>query len=330
MGKILTITIPSYNVEEFLNPLLKSFVSLHLENDLEILVVNDGSKDDTLKIAKEFAIQFPNLIRVIDKVNAGHGSTINVGILKATGQYFKLLDADDWLEAEALKKMISFLKKESVDMVVSPYLEFNDKTKRQSIVYPFKPNNLRESVDYAYGHGIYKVPPMHSIIYKTSILKENFLDIKVDENSFYVDVEYILYPIKFIKTIKYTCSPLYVYRINREGQSTSVDKFIKNKAQHKQVLVNINEHMSSMGMNNSIVCSRISEMIAAHFKIILLQKIRKSTYQELKNFKREIDWNFNYKIEDMNEPIQFLIKSHFLIFPVLHFLALWKAKLGEW
>ena len=100
MGKLLTISIAAYNVEKFIK---KTLDSLIVDSDeLEVLIVNDGSKDETLKIAKEYEIKYPNIFRAIDKENGGYGSTINTGIIEATGKFFKQLDGDDWFETESI------------------------------------------------------------------------------------------------------------------------------------------------------------------------------------------------------------------------------------
>ena len=97
MAKVLTIVIPAYNVEQYIDRCLES-VTTHVDSldDLEIIVVNDGSKDNTLELAQRYAVKYPQSVRVIDKPNGGWGSGINRGIEEATGKYLKTLDSDDW------------------------------------------------------------------------------------------------------------------------------------------------------------------------------------------------------------------------------------------
>ena len=92
MQKILTITIPSYNVEAYIAATLDTMVTINNLDLLEILVVNDGSKDNTVAVAQQYVDKYPNSVRIIDKENGGHGSTINAGIREATGKYFKVVD----------------------------------------------------------------------------------------------------------------------------------------------------------------------------------------------------------------------------------------------
>ena len=98
--KILTITVPSYNVEKFLENTLDSFVDERVLDAIEVLVVDDGSKDRTAEIGKGYEAKYPGTFRVISKENGGHGSTINRGIKEARGKYFKVVDGDDWVDKD--------------------------------------------------------------------------------------------------------------------------------------------------------------------------------------------------------------------------------------
>lgn len=91
MKKVITIVIPTYNMEKYLSNCLESFIYDKQTNDIEVLIVNDGSKDNSINIANEYAKKYPNIFKVIEKENGGHGSTINAGLKVATGKYFKLI-----------------------------------------------------------------------------------------------------------------------------------------------------------------------------------------------------------------------------------------------
>ena len=126
MEKILTITVPSYNVEKFLNQTLNSFIHDEILDDIEVLIVDDGSKDHTAEIGKEYEEKYPQSFRVISKENGGHGSTINRGIAEAKGRYFKVVDGDDWVNTEDFVRLIQKLKGCSADYVFTNYYEVND------------------------------------------------------------------------------------------------------------------------------------------------------------------------------------------------------------
>lgn len=330
MDKLLTIVVPSYNVEKYILNLMEKLIKVNRLNQIEIIIVNDGSTDKTLELSNKCANSFPDVIKVINKENGGHGSAINVGIQEANGKYFKLLDADDWLNINAVDNLLPQLVSETADLIVSPYYEFDDKKHTYKIYNPF--SRLKEGFGYTYGDSFKSIPPMHAIIYRTDILKDNFDQIKVDENSFYVDVEYIIYPSVFVNKIKYYPNPIYIYRINEVGQSTSIKKLIQNKNQHNNVMHNINGYIQSVNTSVddaklNLMTNRLSEMIAAQFKIILSQKINLRTFHELTELFNDINGNFNYNVKKMNLPIQILILSKFTMFPLLHGLTMLKAKL---
>ena len=102
MCKILTIAIPAYNMEKYVGRCLDSVLHTAMTNTIEVLLINDGSKDSTLRIAQEYATKWPETLRVINKPNGGWGSAINCAISEAAGKYFKILDADDWFDTQAL------------------------------------------------------------------------------------------------------------------------------------------------------------------------------------------------------------------------------------
>ena len=235
MSKILTITIPSYNVEKYIDKCVQSMLVESILDDIEILIVNDGSKDSTPEIAKGYVEKYPQTVRLIDKENGGHGSTINAGIREATGKYFKVVDGDDWLNTENLKKFITLLKERDEDVIASNFLCIQDET------YEVLAEKRVTSNKYAYGKAckmdeweVEEVIKMHGLTIRTSILKEN--DITIDEHCFYVDCEYIAYPMPFVKTVYYDDEFIYMYRLGRNGQSMDIKSMQRNRAMHMKVL----------------------------------------------------------------------------------------------
>src|SRR5690554_2632255 len=106
--KLITFAVPSYNSQDYLHKCIESL--LLAGNECEIIIINDGSTDNTLKIAKDYQNKYPNIIKVIDKENGGHGSGVNSGLKAASGLYFKVVDSDDWADAEGLKTLINTIK----------------------------------------------------------------------------------------------------------------------------------------------------------------------------------------------------------------------------
>ena len=90
--KILSVVIPAYNMEKYLDECIGSITRSEFIDSIEIIVVNDGSKDDTSRIAHNWELRFPQSVRVVDKENGGHGSAINLGARICVGKYFKILE----------------------------------------------------------------------------------------------------------------------------------------------------------------------------------------------------------------------------------------------
>ena len=106
--KIITVTVPSYNAKDYLDRCLTSFITdcEEINNKIEVLIVNDGSTDETERVASQYVQKHPEMFRLINKENGGHGSGINTGITNANGKYFKIVDADDWVNKEAFGKYV--------------------------------------------------------------------------------------------------------------------------------------------------------------------------------------------------------------------------------
>ena len=121
MSKIFTVTIPAYNVEKYLDEILPTYLDERLLDDIKLLIVNDGSKDSTAEIGRRYEEKYPNTVRLINKENGGHGSTINTGIKEASGKYFKVIDGDDWVDTEELVKFIAYLKNADTDIILTPF-----------------------------------------------------------------------------------------------------------------------------------------------------------------------------------------------------------------
>ncbi|MBR5932087.1 MAG: glycosyltransferase family 2 protein [Lachnospiraceae bacterium] len=217
MEKVLTFSVAAYNVEKYLEKLLDSIIVAGMNEDIEVLVVNDGSTDRTSEIALQYEARFPEMIKHVGKENGGHGSTINKGIELATGKFFRALDGDDWVDSESLKKVLAELKKTDADLVVVDYIDaYEDGTRELNTM-----KNLKSGQTYPFDDIVDLIDwcTYHYTIYKTSILKEHH--IRLTEHCFYVDSEFCLYPIPYVKDMLYLDHPLYCYRLGYDEQSVS-------------------------------------------------------------------------------------------------------------
>ncbi len=236
--KLLSIAIPAYNVEKYLKDAIAPYLVLDAKGSLEVLIINDGSKDSTLQLAKQYEEQYPEMIRVIDKENGGHGSAVNAGIVHARGKYFKVVDGDDWVDAEVLDKVLKELVSLNVDMIATGYTVIYEETGQKEEVHISKVEYGKEYRFLDICENIEHIG-MHSIIYRTKILQEN--QVRLDEHCFYVDVEYDLFPLKWVDTVIFYDDLLYQYRVGRPGQSVSMQSMIKNRNNHDRVIRRIME-----------------------------------------------------------------------------------------
>lgn len=220
--KILTISIAAYNVEQYISKAIETCI-LSSENKyfVEVIVVNDGSSDNTSQIAHSYEIQYPQIVTVIDKKNGGYGSTINCSLKHAHGKYFKLLDGDDWFVTDSLEVFIAELKNCEEDVVFTNLLcDYGKRRKNIEVDLPIgnaiNIEDVCEKTNFL----------MQYVTYKTSVLKRN--NIVISEKCFYTDMEFVILPLPFVKYIRYLNIVLYVYRLNVPTQSVSINGIKKH------------------------------------------------------------------------------------------------------
>lgn len=244
---LLSISIASYNVSKFITQILCNLLRSKYADKLEILVVNDGSKDNTVETVQTFIDKYykekgQSVVRLIDKPNGGHGSTINKGIELATGKYFRLLDGDDYFVIDQFDKFLEVLDKEESDMVITEYYEDFSVTGefKKTILYRNLVSGVKYTFDELCAPGKEKIdwgPLLHTSTYKTKLLQE--LNFKIDEHCFYVDNEFNLMGTFVSNSV--TFYPLYVYSyyLGRQGQSVSPESYKKNVKQLERVCLRI-------------------------------------------------------------------------------------------
>jgi len=234
-NKLLTISVAAYNMEAYLNRCVDSLLIPEICSDIEVIIVNDGSTDKTLGIALEYQNNFPDTIKVINKPNGGYGSATNCAIDAATGEYFKILDADDWFDKKAFKFFICFLKKSNNDLVITHYSKENA-CNNDSYPVCYKGIQFEKTyelekfciLDMTGESGF----AMHTMTYRTEILRKN--NFRVSE-CFYSDVDYSVYPLAYVKSLVFVDVILYKYLIGRDGQSVSCSGLIKHFDDHLYV-----------------------------------------------------------------------------------------------
>jgi Glycosyltransferases involved in cell wall biogenesis len=232
--KLLSIAVPSYNSQDYLGRCLDTLVQGGEE--VEVIVVDDGSTDHTADIAREYCRKYPQIVRLEQKENGGHGSAVNLGLAAATGKYFKVVDSDDWLNIPAYRKALSILRSQSaLDLLVANYVyEYFYNGKRHVVRFRnVFPKDRIIGWENMQRTRISQLMIMHALIYRTELLRE--CGLKLPEHTFYVDNLVAYIPLPYVKTIYYADCDLYRYFIGREDQSVNTRVMIRRIDQQLRV-----------------------------------------------------------------------------------------------
>ncbi|MGT2828916.1 glycosyltransferase family 2 protein [Streptococcus hillyeri] len=234
---LLTIAIPSYNASEYLHYCVNSLVIGG--NQVEILIINDGSSDETATVGTRLEAQFSN-VRLVNQENKGHGGAVNTGLREAKGQYFKVVDSDDWVDSRAYLKILETLnhlneEQTPVDAFVSNFVyEKEGLSRKKSMRYDgILPEGRVFGWDEVgdFSKGQYMM--MHSLIYRTELLRE--VNFELPEHTFYVDNLFVFTPLQAVKNMYYLPVDFYRYFIGREDQSVNEKVMIKRIDQQLKV-----------------------------------------------------------------------------------------------
>lgn len=268
LEKILSIVIPTYNMEAYLRRCLDSVTREDVPSSLELIVVNDGSTDTSLAIMQEYAQKRPDIVNIIDKSNGHYGSCVNAALGIATGKYFRILDADDWFDTDQLIRFLRSAEAIDVDLIMTPRTEHRQD---RIVTYSMKdmPSIILSKADFdkiPYGNLI-NLLSMHSMTYNLSLLKS--LELKLQEGICYTDTEFYLLPLEYIKTFIYLPQNLYQYQLNRDGQSMDFEVFKKNRHQFFIVLKRILEEKASSV--DTITQKRIQSLLETYYGMLLFE-----------------------------------------------------------
>ena len=222
--KLITFAVPCYNSAAYMRHCADTLLTGG--DQVEIILVDDGSADETGAIADEYAQRYPNIVRAIHQPNGGHGEGVNQGLRNAQGMYYKVVDSDDWLNEDALQRVLTKLRElsqgeEPLDMMVCNYVyehvaEGISKVVRYTDVFP-------EGKVFTWADlGRWKPSEyllMHSVIYRTELLRG--MGLQLPKHTFYVDNIFVYVPLPHVKTIYYLDVDMYRYFIGRDDQSVN-------------------------------------------------------------------------------------------------------------
>lgn len=266
--KLLSIIIPTYNMEKYLPRCLDSLLIKEDLNLLEVWVVNDGSKDKSSEIGHQYADKYPGVFHVIDKPNGNYGSCINAALKVLTGKYVKVLDSDDYFNTEALMNVIKRLKQTHADVVLTNFTMLDIVNNSQSYIdLGLKDNSLmfpdkQIIVDYE----------MHTTIYKSELLrKHNYYQ---TEGISYTDTEWTFYPFLYAHDVVFFQENLYQYIMGREGQTIGAETFCKHIEMMETILKRIFRYLSQEQIH-------LSPTRKNHLEFYLKKKVWQIYYNEL-------------------------------------------------
>lgn len=305
--KVLSVVIPAYNTELYLERCLDSLLyNESVIQYLDIIVVDDGSSDDTSKLANRYRKLYPESISVLEKENGGHGSAVNAGIKVATGKYVRIVDSDDWVDVDNFEEYVKKLKKEKADIVVTDVrrqqlydeseLNFRFKEKND------KPIPIGKIEDKVMEDDFFFEFSMHSMTVKTEKLREVWGS-GLLEKTFYVDQQFVAKVFMCARTyIEYNFN-IYMYFIGRPEQSMG-DGFFKHIDDHERVLkwlLKTTRDKNLPKYYKKIVSRQIVLMLGTHYKAYANQvRLPKNKKKEIKSFDKYLRKNYSnyyYKSE---------------------------------
>lgn len=320
--KILTITVPAYNVEAYLRECLDSFIIDEILSDIEVIVVDDGSKDRTAQIASRYVERYPDTFILYSKENGGHGSTINTGIRLAKGKYFKVVDGDDWVQRDDFIKLINFLKISDSDLVLTNYywIEHTTKQVRKKLTPAWKSTQFGKEYRF---EDISKelFLRMHAVTVKTCIYRDN--NIKIDEKKYYVDQEYVLFLAPYIDSITLLNSNVYMYRLGLDGQSMNIRSLQKNVKQHYSVLKRLLlfyaelEKMKVESFRLDFLAKGIAAMVGSQIKIYLSFPMGQAYKKEILELELLLKKQYPKIYQGVRQPaVRLLRRTNYLLYPL--------------
>lgn len=317
MGKLLSVSIAAYNVEKYLHDVLSCFLAEEVLEKCEIIVVSDGSKDQTPVIAKEYVEKYPDTFVLIDKENGGWGSTLNAAMKIATGKYFKQLDGDDLFEIEQLPLYLKSLEEKDADVIVTPYRSFDDKTGEEieTIVEArdLPRNQILSIADVASQMNV----AMHACTFKTEVLRKG--RVELTEKCFYTDAEFTLKALNHSKTVEFVDILVYLYRLSRSGQSVSNEGLKKHYLEHHKVLLGLLQYEAKEAREEYKIFfkKKIEEMVGIQYAIFMMLDSSKLHQKEFKEFDTIMKEKYPQYYPAGGKKLKLLRMSKFMLYPFI-------------
>ena len=300
MDKI-SVIVPAYNAEKTIGKCLETLVNQTYDN-MEIIVIDDGSKDGTLKILKDYQKKYPNKFIIISRENKGIGYTRNEGIKKATGKYLGFIDSDDYVELEMYEHLLEHMRKTKSDIVVCDYYQFDENKRIIKKVTDFEPTTLLNSPNL--------INEINTAPWNKLYKKEIFDDIEYPENLKYEDLSTVLFALLKANKIAKLNEPLVDYYINMNGETQTYNYKIFDIFDVLQMIIDNfpKEHKKINKEIFSLACIRINYYVASlldyNDREMVLRFYEQSVTFMNKNFK---NWRLRF-IKSSQNAKEFIIR----------------------
>jgi len=327
VNKTLSVSVAAYNIAATLREVLEPFLMEGVRDRVDVMIVDDGSKDDTAKIAMEYQEKYPNTFRLISKPNGGWGSTLNTGMRAAKGKYFKQLDGDDYYSYENLSDFLDYLEKADSDIVHTPFVTYSDAS--GGILNVLNDFGWQDYSEYPKETTLLLSecrrirPEMHNFAIKSSIVQEN--EIFITEHCFYTDVEFCLKAFCVCNTISFYPRPIYYYRLAFSGQSVGVGGIRKHYRENQRMLMGMLEYYTNQVTEDwakEMVFNRLSAVCDLMYRMYFALKCTKTQRNELIEFDRILKEDYPEFYKSVNtRPVVYLRRTKFRGY---WFVAHWK------
>lgn len=271
---VLTIAIPTFNMERWLEKNLATYCDCRLNGRLEVLCLNNASEDQSKDIILQYVQRYPETFHLVDRDSRGYGSSINAAMEMAQGKYFRIVDADDWVDTDALVKLVQQLENCEVDIVLSDYSIVNMQSGKMTAICAKDRGIFYNIIQTNFDGPCKTLPSIHATTYRRSLLKNS--GFYMQDNMFFVDEEYVVLPYFFAKNVIYYPYNIYRYQVANPAQSTSPKNRAKYKIHREKILSRlISEYYRSMSVGASdqalTYCFlRIKNGIGDHFTTLYM------------------------------------------------------------
>jgi glycosyltransferase involved in cell wall biosynthesis len=297
MGKVLSIAVAAYNVEDYLRRGLESYCDPALAAGLEVIIVNDGSSDGTRAIADEFVAAQPGVFRLVNKSNGGHGSAINAALEVAGGRYFRIIDGDDWAHTGNLVRLLELLRDCESDLVVDVKREVPISA-GESRLFPL-PADLPRGVavpfaDVCLRDDAESFLMIHTLNVRTDFVREQGL--RLLEHTYYVDSEFIVKATCAAQSIEFCDLEVCQYLVGNVAQSVDPLNYVRHYEDHLRVCDELLRYGAAAGLSGvrgRYLEQRIVLLIHTHYNIALIfDPERKRGLERARAFKAHLERDY--------------------------------------